>query len=128
MFYKYSSDHGQQPWELLPVAEGTYKAGQALTVTGGKLAALSTASKVTPGYICMADITAAEGEQVPVIRVQSSDIYETTLTAETATAAIGAKLEVSAGGLGVDGTAAGTFELVYAEGTAADSVVRGRFL
>ena len=128
MFEKYSSDHGQQPWERMPAAAGTYKAGQAVTVTGGKLAEISAASKETPGYICMADITVEDAEQVPVIRVQSSDIFETILTAETAGAAIGAKLEVSAGGLGVDGTAAGTFELVYAEGTAAGSMVRGRFV
>ena len=36
------------PWEYLGAAAGTYQAGQMLTVTEGKLAALSQASTTTP--------------------------------------------------------------------------------
>lgn len=128
MFLPHKSDTGAvAPWEYLPAAAGTYKAGQLLTVSSGKLAELSAAAKTTPPYLCMADITVQEGEIVPVTRVQTGMIYETHLSAEAAAADIGSLLEVSSGGLLADATAAGTFEVVYIDGTAEGSLVRGRF-
>ena len=128
MFLPHVNDRGtHQPWEYIPAAAGTYNVGQLLGVSGGKLVALSAATKTTPPYLCQAKITVADGETLPVTRVTNDVIYETTLSAEAASAAIGAKLEVTAGGLQADAAAAGTFELVYVEGTAAGSIVRGRF-
>lgn len=117
----------RQPWEYLAAAAGTYKAGQALSVTGGQLSPISAALKTTPPYICMADVTVTEGQTLPVIRVTDKAIYATELSAEAAAAVVGTKLEVSAGGLQVDAAAEGTFEVVYIEATAAGSVVHGRF-
>ena len=128
MFIIHKHDTGaRQPWEYMGAAAGTYKAGQALTVTNGQLAPISTALKTTPPYICMADVTVVEGQTLPVIRVTDKAIYATELSAEAADAKAGAKLEVSAGGLQVDAAVAGTFEVVDIEGTAAGSVVYGRF-
>ena len=128
MFSVHKNDTGAvAPWEYLGAAAGTYAAGQALTVTGGKLAAIAAASKTTPQYICMSDITVAAGELVPVIRVANDTIYETKLTAAAEAATVGTKLEVSAGGLGVDAAAAGTFEVTYIEDTAEGAAVYGRF-
>lgn len=127
MFYPKNMRGNLQPWESIPAAAGTYKAGQLLNAASGKLAAVSAASKTTPGYLCMADVTVADGENVPVQRVMPGTIFVTQLSAEAASAAIGSKLEVSAGGLQVDGAAAGTFEVVYIEGTAVGSEVHGRF-
>lgn len=127
MIIPHSYDNALQPWEYFPAAAGTYKVGQALTVTSGKLAAIGNVSTTTPPYICMAETTVADGEAIPVIRVRNEIIFETTLSADAASAAIGAKLEVSADGLTVDNAATGTFEVVYIEGTAAGNVVRGRF-
>lgn len=128
MFNPHTTDTGAVlPWEYLPAAAGTYKAGQLLNISGGKLATISAASKTTPQYLCMADITAAAGDPVPVTRITHAAIYETTLSVDTAAAVPGGMLEVSAGGTQVDGTAAGTFEVVYADGTAAGDMVRGRF-
>lgn len=118
----------RQPWEYLAAAAGTYKVGQALTVAGGQLTPVSAALKTTPPYICMADVTVTAGQVLPVTRVTDQAIYATELSAEAAAAAVGSKLEVSAGGLQVDAAAAGTFEVCYIEGTAAGSVVHGRFL
>lgn len=117
----------RQPWEYLPAAAGTYKAGQALTVTDGKLTAIKAAHTTTPPYICMADATVEDGQNLPVIRVTDKVIYETTLSADAADAVVGTKLQVSAGGLEVDAAAAGTFEVTAIEGTAAGSTVYGRF-
>lgn len=129
MFFPHKTDTGTlQPWEYLPAAAGTYQVGQLLTVSGGKLAAISAATKTTPPYLCMGSVTVADGENLPVVRVTNDEIYETQLSAAAASATIGTKLEVSAGGLKADATAAGTFEVVYIEDTAADGVVRGRFV
>lgn len=126
-FLPHQNDKGLQPWEYYPAAAGSYKVGQMLTMTDGKLKALSAASKVTPPYVCMAEKTVAADEPLPVIRVTNEMIFETQLSAAAEAAKIGSLLEVSAGGMAVDATAAGTFELVYIDGTAAEAMVRGRF-
>ena len=128
MFTPFKNDGGLQPWEYMAAKAGTYQGGQLLNASAGMLTPVSSASTTTPGYLCMADITAAEGESIPVIRVRGNTIYETTLSAAAASAKIGSKLEVSAGGLAVDATAAGTFELTYVDGTAQGSMVLGRFV
>lgn len=116
------------PFEYLPAAAGTYQAGQLLNISGGKLTAITAASKTTPAYLCMGQHTVADGENLPVTRISDDVIYETTLSAAAAAAAVGTKLEISAGGLQADAAAEGTFEVQYLEGTAADSAVRGRFV
>lgn len=128
MFLPHASDTGAlQPWEYLPAAAGSYKVGQLLNVVSGKLTAIAEASTTTPPYLCMSNITVADGENVPVIRVNTNYIYETRLSAAAASAKVGTKLQVTAGGLEADAAAAGSFEAVFLEGTTAGSVVRGRF-
>lgn len=127
MFYPKNMRGNLQGWEYMPGAAGTYKAGQLLNASGGALAPVSAASNSTPGYLCMADVTIAAGDNLPVQRIQKDTIYVTQLSAEAAEATIGSKLQVSAGGLQVDAAAAGTFEVTYIEGTAAGSEVQGRF-
>ena len=127
MFYPKNMSGNLQGWEYLPASAGTYKAGQMLNVSGEKLAAIGSASTETPGYLCMADITVTAGETIPVTRVRKDQIYVTVLSAQASSAVMGSLLEVSAGGLAVDATAAGSFEVVYIGGTAAGSEVHGRF-
>lgn len=127
MFLPVKSDTGADtPWEYLPAAAGTYQVGQLLTVTGGKLAAISAASATTPPYVCMKEGTVKDGENLPVIRVGDDEIYETTLAAAATDAVVGGKIKVAAGGLQAT-TGAGAFEITYAEGTAKGDLVRGRF-
>lgn len=121
-------EKGLQGWEYIPAAAGSYEVGQALTVSGGKVAKIGAALKTTPNYVSVARKVLADGENLPVMRVKPDIIWQTELSAETAGAVVGAKLEVSAGGMAVDGTAAGTFEVVYAQGTEAGSKVNGRFV
>ncbi len=128
MFSPHKTDTGAVlPWEYMPAAAGTYQAGQLLNAKNGSLTPVSAASTTTPGYLCMANITVTAGQLVPVTRIQHTAIYETQLSAEAASAAEGAKLQVSAGGLQVDAAATGSFEVTYIENTAAGSMVRGRF-
>lgn len=129
MFIPNKTDTGHvQPWEYFPAAAGSYKVGQLLNVNGGKLAAITAAQTTTPPYLCMAEITAKDGESVPVTRVRTDTIYDTCLSAAAANAAAGTMLEISAGGLSVDATANGSFEITYLDGTEAGAAVSGRFL
>ena len=128
MFQPHKIDTGAVlPWEYMSAVAGTYQAGQLLNAKDGALTPVSAASPTTPGYLCMANITVAEGQCVPVTRIQHTAIYETQLSAAAENAAAGTKLQVSAGGLQVDAAAAGSFEITEIEDTAAGSVVRGRF-
>lgn len=129
MFTVHSHDTGAVlPWEYMKATAGTYKAGQLLNAAGGVLTPIAAASKTTPGYLCMANITVEEGGMVPVTRIQHNAVYETQLSAAAENAAEGTKLEISAGGLQVDNAAVGTFEVTYIEATTAGALVRGRFI
>lgn len=129
MFHPHSVDNGAVlPWEYMKAAVGTYKAGQLLNASAGELKPISAASTTTPGYLCMGNVTVAEGGLLPVTRIQHAAIYETQLSAAAENAAEGSKLQVSAGGLQVDAAAEGTFEINYIESTEAGAVVRGRFI
>lgn len=128
MFVPIKRDTGAMlPWEYLGAAAGTYQAGQMLTVTDGKLDALESASTTTPPYLCMADVTAAGGQVIPVTRVEEDCIYETTLKAIYADAKPGVKMQVDADGVTAS-QGAGNFELVEVTGTQAGDTVRGRFV
>lgn len=128
MFYPKNLNGVLQPWERLPAAAGTYQAGQLLNAADGVVKPVAAASATTPGYLCVADVTLAQGDLLPVARIVKDEIYVSQLSAETDGAKVGAKLQVSAGGLQVDGAAAGTFEVVWAADTAAGSEVHGRFI
>ena len=128
MFVPVKRDTGAMlPWEYLGAAAGTYRAGQMLTVSEGKLAALSLASTDTPPYLCMADVTAADGQIIPVTRVEGDCIYETQLKGEYEGAKVGVKMQVESDGLTAS-EGGGTFELVEVYGTKEGDTVRGRFV
>lgn len=116
------------PTYYVPAAAGDYEVGTVLTVnTSGSAAAPSAALTTTPTYLCLRTGTVAAGERIPVLLITKELELETELTAKAETAKEGSSLEVSAGGTGVDLTAAGTFCLTYLEDTALGSKVRGRF-
>lgn len=129
MFGIHKSDTGAvPPWEYMEAADGTYKAGQLVTVADGKIIALSAASTTTPPYLCMANAVVAGGGLLPVVRMSKDYIYSTILGAAATSAKVGSKLQVAKDGLTVNASAEGTFEVVYLEGTAAGNVVHGRWV
>ncbi|GHU87150.1 hypothetical protein FACS1894202_00840 [Clostridia bacterium] len=123
----------------LPAAPGTYAVGQLLTLSGGKLAAISAARTTSAPYLCdfagtipaspVAGLPPLEGgDTIPVIPVEKNIVYETSLSA-AAVISNGDKLQIAAGGLQVNKTAAGSFEIVHAMGAAKiGDTVRGRFI
>lgn len=128
MFTIYSNETGAvAPWEYYGVNDDLAAGQMAEQLTGGNLAEITTEMKTTPAYLCMG----AKDKTTwlaPAVRVLPGTIYETTLKTAATSVKVGSKLEVSAGGLQVDAGAAGTFEVVYVEGTEAGSIVRGRFV
>lgn len=128
-FFHKTSDTGAVPSIInLPAAAGEYSPGQLLTVTDGQLTAITAASNTTPPYVChSARKIETAGGMLAVNRVRKDVVYKTSLSAAAAEAKIGSKLRISAGGKQVS-AGAGTFEIVYIEGTAEDDTVRGRFV
>ena len=125
-----STDGAMTPFEYLEAAAGTYQVGQLLNVTDGKLAAIAADQASTPPYVCMQSGTVAAGELLAVTRVQGKYTFETELAAAAAAVKVGTKIQVASGGLtgASDAAVPGTFEVVSLEGTAAGSMIRGRFV
>ena len=135
MFQPYKSDNGAVlPWEYLEAEAGDYAAGQLLNTdaTTGSLEAISAGLTTTPPYLCMGQAVIEEGGErvLPVTRIAGDVIYETELAQAVTGLAVGMKLQVAGGGLGVSkpATGSGTFEVVSFEGKAAGDTVYGRFL
>lgn len=131
MFSIYKSDAGNiQPWEYMEPATGaTFAAGQLITVSGGKAAAVSSASTTAPEYLCMGPVN--DDGLVPVSRITKDAIYETANSAANSGLAVGGKLKIAAGGLAVAALGSGEtgcFEVVAFDGTAAGDNVIGRFV
>ena len=128
-----SNDGAMTPFEYLAAAAGTYQVGQLLNVSDGKLTAISADQATTPPYVCMQSGTVVAGDKIAVVRVSGKHIYETELAAEATAVTVGTKIQVASGGLKAkyvlnsSTPVPGTFEVVSLEGTAAGSVIRGRF-
>ena len=93
------------PWETLPAGAITPKAGMALVQTGGLLAIATGGS--APAYIsmCERDSACAEGDMIPVIRVDHDTIFETTNSAAFSSVKRGDKVTLHDDGLSVTATA-----------------------
>lgn len=127
-FLPYSYDDGQpRPWEYIPCDDIAVSVGMALVQSSGLLIKATGTTK--PTYISMVDKTVAtEGDPIPVIRIDSGIIFETTNSASLSSAAIGAKVTLHTDGLQITGTTtSGVAEIVYKEADAVGSVCRVRF-
>lgn len=108
------------PWETLPAGAITPKAGMALIQTGGSLAVATGAN--APAYIsmCEKDSACAEGDLIPVIRVDHDTIYETTNSEAFPSVKRGDKVTLHDDGLQVTAaTEGGVAEVVGFDGAAA---------
>ena len=134
MFQPYKSDTGAVlPWEYLAAEKATYQVGQLLNTdaTTGQLEAIAADQLEAPGYMSMSEreIETA-GDILPVTRISEDMIYETTLAEAVSGLAVGMKLQIESGGLGVSKPASGEgcFEVVDFEGAAIGDIVHGRFV
>lgn len=132
MFLPHKNAAGNvHPWEYLPSAAITPKAGMAMVQSGGNLVAAKGTDR--PTYICMTERDAAvtAGEIIPVIRVDEDTVYETTNSAAFTSVKLGDKVKLHASdGLQVTATAGGPAEVVWFDDAAkagTGGVVRVRF-
>ena len=129
-FLPYSYDDGQpRPWEYIPCDDITVSVGMALVQSSGLLVKATGTTK--PTYICMVDKTvAAEGDTIPVIRVDSGIIFETTNQASFSSAKVGTKVTLHTDALQVTATTTSgvaeiiDFDAVAAAGTGGKVLVR----
>jgi hypothetical protein len=120
-FLPFSYDDGQpRPWEYLPCGAITPKVGMALTQTSGNLAIATGTTK--PTYISMIDCASAltAGDIIPVIRVDSGIIFETTNSASLSGVTKGQKVTLHASnGMQVTATtSSGVAEIIDYDETA----------
>ena len=118
-------NHG---WEYHEAGAITPKIGMALTVTSGRLALASGTTK--PTYIAMThrDAAVTAGTVIPVIRVDTVALYDTTCSVAFTGVNVGEKVTIAADGLQVTATKEGGIaEVVAIDGTAAGSTITVRF-
>lgn len=124
-----NADGTAAPWEYLPCGAITPKFGMAMIQTAGNLAIATGSNK--PTYISMVEKTSpcVAGEIIPVIRVDSDTIFETTFSAAATAIKLGNKVTLHASnGLQVTATTAdGVAEVVSMEGTTSGSKCCVRF-
>lgn len=128
-FYIHSVDSGHAPaFHYLPAEGLTPKAGMALVLTEGKLAAAT--GTVLPQYISMAerDTACDAGETIPVVHAAESMVFETTSTAAFASVKLGDRVTISGDGMQVTATKGGAARVVDIGDTAAGGTVRVRFV
>lgn len=122
-------DMGKAPMLELPTtASESYKYGEALVLSAGKLTKCGATTR--PTYICMKDYDAPESdpEVIPVIRVNENIIFRTRNSAALSAVEIGSKVTLDADALKVTATtASGVAEIVSKSGDAIDSEVLVRF-
>ncbi len=127
-FKIFSTDDGRvPPTILLPAAAVVPVAGLAFVQSGGNLTIAAGSDK--PVYISVHERAEAmtAGELLPVIRVYSDIVFETTNSAELTGVELGDKLTLDASGLEVTATTGGSAELVAFDDTAIGSRVLVRF-
>lgn len=128
MFYIHTVDDGRNPpHEYRPASEFVPKAGMALKMEEGKLAAASGADAVSCVSMCEREAACAEGELIPVIRASSDIIFETTAQAALSAVNPGDKVQLHTDGMQVTATTGGAAEVVWKAGDEVGDAVRVRF-
>lgn len=128
MFIPHIWHKGVEPWELMPATAAlSLQVGHALALSGGKLVKATGTTK--PEFICMEDAAATKaGQMIHVERVRHETVYETELSVQSASIAVGAKYTIDAAGEKITATdTGGIAEVVNYDGTAAGAKVRVRF-
>lgn len=128
-FYIHTVDDGHNPPHEYHPAGGKLvpKAGMALKLESGKLAAASGADEVKYVSMCEREAACADGELIPVIRAGHDIIFETTAQAAMTAVNAGDTVQIHTDGLQVTATKSGCAEVVWKGGNAVGDPVRVRF-
>lgn len=113
-FLIHTTDDNRIPsFEYLPADGLVPKIGMALSMAGGVL--VQAVGTQTPTYIsmCEKETACAEGDIIPVVRVQPDIVFGTSSTEDMAAVSIGEKVTISEDAMGVTATtASGIAEIV----------------
>lgn len=123
-----TDDHRVPHMEYHPCGAIQPQVGMALVMNGGNLAIATGATK--PTYISNRQDAAAReaGDIIPVLRVQSDTIFETTFAVAADAVKIGDKVTIHTDGMTVTATTeSGVAEIVAMDGTAAGDKCWVRF-
>lgn len=113
--------------EYLPAGKMKVSMGEALTVTGGKLAAATGKPSYISAYDSQ-DKEVDEGTLIPCFRVLDEMVFRTSASAALTGVEIGTKVTISADGMQVTATTdSGVAEIVSKDGDAVGDTVRVRF-
>ena len=124
-----TDDHRVPHMEYHPCGAIQPKIGLAMVMTNGKLAVATGTNK--PTYISHRQDAAARtaGDIIPVIRVQSDTVFETTFAVAAGSVKPGNKVTIHTDGMQVTATTeGGVAEIVAMDGTAAGDKCWVRFV
>lgn len=112
------------PIEYIPCGAFEVKVGDALTVAEGGAAVKATGSTV-PTHVSVTErAVTEEGEVIGAVRIDDGMTFETELSVDSASIAVGAKYTIDSTGAMITATEGGPCEIVTFDGTAAgDRVV-----
>lgn len=130
MFIPFKYDkHGRPPIEYLPAGAIVTTPGLPLYFDTGALAV--AAATQAPAYICLHDsagATLSSGTLIPVEHISKDTVYQSVLSANSSSIALGVKYTIATGGAGVTATTTnGVAEVVGFDGKAAGDTVYVRF-
>ena len=120
------NEGGHPPFEYLPASAMSVELGMALDFTSGKLTKAS--GTTVPKYFSLVTKTCADGEIIPVQKLEKGVDYETAASVAIADTLIGAKVTIATDGLRVTATATdGIAQIVSVSGNKAGDKVVVRF-
>jgi hypothetical protein len=110
------NEGGHPPFEYLPAKAGDVALGMALDFTGGKVVKISAGTTV-PKYFSLVTKTCADGEIIPVQKLETGVDYETTSEATLSEGDVGKKVALNTNGLQVTSNATdGVAQIVSVDG------------
>lgn len=129
MFIPFKYDDGKRPIEYQPAGAIVVTPGLPLYFAAGVLAV--AAATQAPAYVSLYDsagATLTSGTMIPVERVGSDVIYQSVLSVDSSSIALGTKYTIATGGAGVTATTTnGVAEVVGWDGKTAGDTVYVRF-
>lgn len=131
-FVPHATDDGHVvPWvHNMLVASGTYKVGQALVISSGKLVSVSSGvgedTDEGAHYISMFEGTLAADGYMPVIAAKPDIEFDVALDTADANLAVGTSYTIKSDGMTITSTTTkGCFKVIAYTGKAVDDIVTG---
>lgn len=126
-----TDDHRVPVLEYLPaLTQLQVNVGMAMKLDAANGVLSAATGAVKPDYICMCSREAvAAGEQIPVIRVDSDMVFETSFAVAADALKLGSKVTLHTDGMQITATTEnGVAQIITMDGTAVGDTCRVRFV